>query len=107
MDIEFKQRGYHRILSIHGEFDFYDLNQLKKELFSAIDETCISIVIDMKEVNHMNSSMMGLLVAGCNKMKAHNGEFALVNIHKDILKVIRLAMLDKLFKIYENEDDLI
>jgi anti-anti-sigma factor len=107
MDIEFRQRGYHKILSINGEFDFYDLRQLEKELFSAIDETCISIVIDMKEVSYMNSSMMGILVAGCNKMKAHHGEFALINIHKDILKIIRLAMLDKSFRIYESEDDLI
>jgi anti-anti-sigma regulatory factor len=40
-------------------------------------------------------------------MKAHNGKFSLLNIHEDVLNILKLATLDKFFQIYDTEDELI
>ena len=107
MEVTIKDRGEHKIVSINGEVDLYNVSELKKTLFSVTDGACSSVVVDMKDVNYMDSSGIGALVAGQKKMKAHSGKFALVNIHDDVLNILKLATLDKFFKIYESEDDLV
>lgn len=107
MDISFRDLGDHKIIEVSGEVDLYNVSELKKSLFSITDGTNQSVVVDMKNVNYMDSSGIGALVAGQKKMKAHNGNFALVNIHEDVLNILKLATLDKFFKIYDTDDDLI
>ncbi len=107
MEIEVKDHGEHKIIQVSGEVDLYNVSELKKALFSITDGANPSVVVDMQYVNYMDSSGIGALVAGQKKMKAHNGKFALMNIHDDVLNILKLATLDKFFKIYESDDELI
>jgi len=107
MEVKIKDHGEHKIISINGEVDLYNVSELKKVLFSITDGANSSVVVDMKNVNYMDSSGIGALVAGQKKMKAHSGKFALMNIHDDVLNILKLATLDKFFKIFENEDELL
>ncbi len=107
MDIGFREVGEHKIIEVSGEVDLYNVSELKKALFSITDGKFLSVVVDMSNVNYMDSSGIGALVAGQKKMKAHNGKFALMNIHDDVLNILKLATLDKFFKIYESEDELL
>ncbi|HOJ29620.1 MAG: STAS domain-containing protein [Spirochaetes bacterium] len=107
MEIEFKDIGEHKVISISGEVDLYNVSELKKALFSVTDGSYSSVVVDLKDVNYMDSSGIGALVAGQKKMRAHNGKFALMNIHDDVLNILKLATLDKFFTIYESEEDLL
>ncbi len=107
MEIEFKDIGEHKIIEVSGEVDLYNVSELKKALFSITDGTYPSVIVDMQYVNYMDSSGIGALVAGQKKMKAHNGKFGLLNIHDDVLNILKLATLDKFFKIYESEEELL
>ena len=107
MEIEFKDFGEHKIIQVGGEVDLYNVSELKKALFSITDGSCHSVVVDMKNVNYMDSSGIGALVAGQKKMKANNGRFALLNIHDDVLNILKLATLDRFFRIIFNEDELL
>ncbi len=107
MDIVFKDIGEHKIIQVSGEVDLYNVSELKKALFSITDGKHHSVVVDMEQVNYMDSSGIGALVAGQKKMRAHNGKFALMNIHEDVLNILKLATLDKFFKIYESRDDIL
>lgn len=107
MEIEFKDIGEHKVIKVSGEVDLYNVSELKKAIFSVTDGTYPSVVIDLKDVNYMDSSGIGSLVAGQKKMRAHNGKFALMNIHDDVLNILKLATLDKFFTIYESEEDLL
>ncbi len=107
MEIEFKNLGEHKVILVTGEVDLYNVSELKKSLFSITDGTCRSVIVDMKNVNYMDSSGIGALVAGQKKMRAHNGSFALMNIHEDVLNILKLATLDRFFRIYESEDEIL
>ncbi|MCU0287077.1 MAG: glutamate formimidoyltransferase [Acidobacteria bacterium] len=97
----------HKIIEVSGEVDLYNVSELKKALFSITDGKFSSVVVDMENVNYMDSSGIGALVAGQKKMRAHNGKFALMNIHEDVLNILKLATLDKFFKIYDSEDEIL
>lgn len=107
MELEFRDIGEHKVISISGEVDLYNVSELKKALFSVTDGSYSSVVVDLKDVNYMDSSGIGALVAGQKKMRAHNGKFALINIHDDVLNILKLATLDKFFTIYGSEEDLL
>ncbi len=107
MEISFRDIGEHKIIQVSGEVDLYNVSELKKALFSITDGKHYSVVVDMKNVNYMDSSGIGALVAGQKKMRAHNGKFALMNIHEDVLNILKLATLDKFFKIYESDDEIL
>ena len=107
MEIDFKELGEHKIIHLSGEVDLYNVSELKKALFSITDGRFPSIIVDMKNVNYIDSSGIGAMVAGQKKMKAHNGKFALMNIHDDVLSILKLATLDRFFMIYESEDDIL
>ena len=107
VQIEFRDIGEHKIIDVSGEVDLYNVSELKKALFSVTEGQHLSVVVDMKKVNYMDSSGIGALVAGMKKMKAHSGKFALMNIHDDVLNILKLATLDKFFTIYDSEDELL
>jgi len=106
MDISYKDLGEHKIVAVSGEVDLYNVSELKKALFNITNGEFSSVIVDMSDVNYMDSSGIGALVAGQKKMRANNGKFALLNIHEDVLNILKLATLDKFFKIYEHEDDI-
>ncbi len=107
MEIEVKNLGEHKVIAVSGEIDLYNVSELKKVLFSVTDGSHSSVVVDMKDVNYMDSSGIGALVAGQKKMKAHSGKFSLLNIHEDVLNILKLATLDRFFTIVDNEDELL
>jgi anti-anti-sigma factor len=107
MDISFRDLGEHKVIEVAGEVDLYNVSELKKSLFSITDGSNQSVIVDMKNVNYMDSSGIGALVAGQKKMRAHNGKFALMNIHDDVLNILKLATLDKFFRIYDTEDEIV
>ena len=106
MEISFRQLQSHKIMKVNGEVDLYNVSELKKALFDAIDDTVSSLIVDMKDIFYMDSSGIGALVAGQKKMKAKNGKFALLNIHEDVMNVLKLATLDKFFTIYNTEKEI-
>jgi len=90
VNIEFRTLGEHKIIDVSGEVDLYNVSELKKALFSITDGQHSSVIVDMKKINYMDSSGIGALVAGMKKMKAHSGKFALMNIHDDVLNILKL-----------------
>ncbi len=106
MEINFRQKGSHKVMAVNGEVDLYNVSELKKALFDAINDTVDSLIVDMRDIFYMDSSGIGALVAGQKKMKAKSGKFGLLNIHEDVMNVLKLATLDKFFTIYNSEEDI-
>jgi anti-sigma B factor antagonist len=107
MDIEFRDIGEHKVIQVGGEVDLYNVSELKRALFSITDGRYRSVIVDMKNINYMDSSGIGAMVAGQKKMRAHNGKFALMSPTEDVLNILKLATLDKFFRIYESEDEIL
>lgn len=107
MDIQLRDWGKHRILAVKGDVDLYNVGELKKAIFSMVEEQDIkSLIIDMSGIHYMDSSGVGALVAGHKKMKTQGGKFALLKINEDVLNILKLATLDQFFTIYFQESDI-
>jgi len=107
MDIAFGEAGSHKIVRVMGDVDLYNVGDLKRSVFELIDEGDLeSLIIDMANVNYIDSSGVGALVAAQKKMKTQGGKFGLMGLTEDVLNILKLATLDQFFKIYLNETQL-
>ncbi len=107
MEITIREKGAHKIVAIEGEVDLYNVGKLKAEILTMVGETVTSLVIDMTNLNYMDSSGIALMASLQKKMKSQTGKFAIININKDVMNVLKLAALDKFFNILESEEKLI
>lgn len=60
-----------------------------------------SLIVDLKEVEFCDSSGLSALLIAERKMKEHGGNVVLRNVHKKVVSLIKISMLDRVFEIHE------
>lgn len=98
MSIEQKINGDNGILALGNEIDL-DQSPVVRENIKELFEKCKSVSVDLEKVNYIDSSGIASLVEGMQTGKKTNKPFALINVSNEVIKVIKLAHLDKIFKI--------
>lgn len=57
------------------------------------------LVLDFRNVDHLSSAALGMLINANNRIREKNGQLRLCDIKRQILEVFTITKLDKLFKI--------
>jgi len=78
----------------------------KAEVITLFDKYQKSIAIDMSSVEYIDSSFLGSIVSAFKHLISFKSEVMLVGLSKDLTNLFGLTRLDKVFKIYNNFDDL-
>jgi len=74
-----------------------NLNDLSSIVSSELNSDCKVINIDFKNVNSINSSGLGILIACLKKAKSAEKELKLVNLNDKVLNVFKITKLDTVF----------
>ena len=82
------------------------------EFFSSALENVLknestNVIIDFTKIDYIDSTGIGELVGYLGKFTTQNRKLILVNPSERILKLLKLAKLDAVFKIYSSEDEAI
>ena len=93
------------VLGLRGEVDVYTAPKLKSSLIDLVDEGTYKIVVDLSEVDFIDSSGLGVLVGGLKRVKSHDGTISLVCSQENILKIFRITGLNKVFPIFGTLDE--
>ena len=78
--------------------------QLEKELFGLVDGPR-NILINFSEVQYLSSAPVGKLMAVRKKAEYLKASVKLCCFQSRIREVCKLALLDKLFEVFDNEQD--
>lgn len=63
------------------------------------------LIINMHDVEYIDSSFLGALVASLKYVISFKSDIILVGMRKDIINLFELIRLDKVFKIHDSFDD--
>ena len=107
MEINTTIKERYAILEPLEEIGLYNSMEFKKLLNDIIENTQLNIVMDLSNIRYADSSLIASLLFALRKMTALGREFALMNIEDEIINIMRLANIEKNFKIYRNEYDLV
>jgi anti-sigma B factor antagonist len=98
MSIEQKVNGDNCIILLSEEIDL-DQSPAVREKIKESFESCKSLSVDLEKVSYIDSSGIAALVEGMQISKKTSKEFTLINVSNEVMKVIKLAHLDKIFKV--------
>ena len=82
------------------------------EFFSSALENILkgentNVIIDFTKIDYIDSTGIGELVGYLGKFSSQNRKLILVNPSERIQKLLKLAKLDSVFKIYASEEEAI
>lgn len=90
------------IVSVGGEIDVYTAPKLRDRITELVAEGTYHIVIDLEDVEFLDSTGLGVLVGGLKKVRAHDGSLELVCSQDRLLKIFRITGLAKVFVIHDS-----
>jgi anti-sigma B factor antagonist len=92
------------IVAVGGEIDVYTAPKLRDKITELVADGTYDIVVDMGEVEFLDSTGLGVLVGGLKKVRAHDGSLQLVCSQDRLLKIFRITGLAKVFVIHDSAD---
>jgi anti-sigma B factor antagonist len=92
------------IVAVGGEIDVYTAPKLRDKITELVAGGAYDLVVDMQEVEFLDSTGLGVLVGGLKKVRAHNGSLQLVCNQDRLLKIFRITGLAKVFVIHDSAD---
>lgn len=93
------------IIALEGEVDVYTAPQLKQQMISLLEGGAREVVVDLSRVDYLDSTALGVLIGGLKRLRELDGNLALVCPSPRIRRVFEITGLDKIFDIYETEDE--
>ncbi|HEX6151000.1 anti-sigma factor antagonist [Nocardioides sp.] len=93
------------IVAVGGEIDVYTAPKLRDKITELVGSGSYHLVVDMQEVEFLDSTGLGVLVGGLKKVRAHDGSLQLVCNQDRLLKIFRITGLAKVFMIHESADE--
>jgi len=84
-----------------------DATTLKDQLQSLIDSGKTKVIIDLAEVDYMNSTGLGILISTLTTLKRAQGELKLANVTDKIQSLLTITKLVTVFDDYESVDEAV
>ena len=102
MNFEIQKDGETVVLKLkERKLDSSVSPELKGEFLILCKPKLQSLVIDLTDVEFCDSSGLSALLIADRKMKEHGGKVILVNVHKKVMSLLKISMLDRVFDIHE------
>ncbi len=107
LDLNVRKEGDHTVLLVRGEIDVYTAPKLREKLIELVSEGSYHLVVDLEQVDFLDSTGLGVLVGGLKRVRNHDGSLQLVCTQEKILKIFRITGLTKVFPIHASVKDAI
>ena len=98
-NINFDSCNYIVIEISEDELGLTSMNVLKEFINKEIEGDNKYIGIDLKNVNIINSSGLGILISLLKKIKAAGGNLKLLNANEKLLNIFKITKLNLVFEI--------
>lgn len=84
-----------------------DASLLHDKLYEFIEQDKKKVVIDLKDVDWMNSTGLGILISGYTTLRASDGYMKLANVTEKIQSLLTITKLNTVFESYDSVDEAI
>jgi anti-sigma B factor antagonist len=84
-----------------------DASLLHDKLYEFIEQDKKKVVIDLSQVDWMNSTGLGILISGYTTLRNTNGELKLANVTEKIQSLLTITKLVTVFEAYDTVDEAV
>jgi anti-sigma B factor antagonist len=100
--IDHQVEGNTHCVTINGEIDAYTAPQLRKQLIPLTENEGQTIIIDLTNVDYMDSTGLGIFVGALKSARSHNSVLKLRNLSKRIERLFEITGLLEVLDIESN-----
>ncbi len=97
MELKIRKNGDIYIIDVNGEMDLYNSYKLKELVMKMLEKSVKFFVINLEQVDYIDSSGIGALIYICSTVKKMNLKLASASVHGSVKKVIELTKLTGYF----------
>ena len=95
------------VLKLVGRLDAAAVKLVKENVETLVTKHITTIVMDMSDVDFIDSSGLGCLVSCMRLASKENGDIKLASLQEQIRSLLELTRLHRVFQIYDNRESAI
>ncbi|WP_028306488.1 STAS domain-containing protein [Desulfitibacter alkalitolerans] len=95
------------IVTVSGKIDAYQSIKLKDALNDIIDRGSKKIIVNLHDVNFLDSTTLGILISALKKIKNKGGEICITRLQPNVEEIFELTRLNKIFTIFSSNEEAI
>lgn len=103
LNIHFKQDGEQELLVLDGEVDAFTAMQLKTTLLDLTEKEKNQVVLDMSRVSYMDSTGIGVIIAGYKSAKKNQGSLIVQGLTARVKRLFDLTGLSEIVEVQHLE----
>jgi anti-anti-sigma factor len=92
------------MITLSGRLDTDTSEKLNKKFDEVCETGSGKTIVVMNDVDYISSSMIRILLKSLKKHRAKDGDFQLVGLQPQIMKVMKIAGMDTLFLIFKDKE---
>jgi anti-sigma B factor antagonist len=99
-----QQEKYTAVMIAENEASLKNAEAFKTEMMQLVDTGAKNMILDFSQVTYVDSSFLGSLVASLKYAISNGSDIYLVELQKDIYDLLHLIRMNKVFKIFDSEE---
>ena len=105
MDIRVTENVDFVTLNLRGRLDLASSSHMKDQVLRLVSEGKSKIILNMAQVDFINSSGLGTLVSVLKEIRLAKGKMVLSNLASYVQEIFEITQLSNIFEIYNSEAD--
>ena len=93
------------VIAPTGRLDIKTAWQFRLKLQDCISHVSPNVVVNLSQVNFIDSSGLTSLVAGMRDTDKVKGSFRICNVHPEAKLVFEVTIMDSVFEIFDTEEE--
>jgi anti-sigma B factor antagonist len=103
MRVQVRKADTVSIVDCSGDVDHFTSSTLRATLLAELQSGVQSVLLNMTDIEYIDSSGIGTLVEGLQLSRQTRTRFGLFGLRPNARAVLEIAHLDKVFNLFENE----
>jgi len=84
-----------------------EATELRNRLYELIAQNKKKVVVDLSNVEWMNSTGLGILISGMTSLRNNKGELKLTSVNEKVANLFEITKLAGVFDTYNTADDAV
>ncbi len=105
MNINIKEEGDAKVLTLEGRLDLASGKDLKEEIVKICKSGVTRIHLNLEQVEFINSSGLGALISTMKEVRLNKGRLTLSDLAPYVKEIFDITQLTHVFEIHPSERD--
>ncbi len=105
MELQVETSGEIDIIRVDGRLDLAGTNSLKDEIRRRLQDNRTQLILDLKQVDFINSSGLGALVSVLKDVRLAGGRLVLSDLAPYVQEIFAITQLSNVFEIFGSKTE--